>query len=238
MVRGSFDTIIERMTNQSQWPLLNNSQPASQYQAPGGPAPDAPVSETERDRAERLLHQAHREGRITTTDFEDRFTRAMNAVRLDQLYAAIQNIPAPRSQAMVPTGGYYQRGYSSQQNPQGARTPVFPGGDSARNATLTHLSGALTWIFGPLIVHSSARPGSVLRREAAKAFNFQLIAGGVFVAAAVVFGILGLGNLMGLVWLGWLGLTVAGAVKAGNGEDWTNPLTKVTKVTPLDPGGR
>ena len=237
MVDAAAGAIIEGMTNDPQWPLLNNSQPTDRYQAPSASAPNAPVSEVERDRAERLLHQAHREGRITTTDFEQRFTRAMNATRADQLYAAIQNIPAPLNQAMVPMGEQYQRGYGPQ-NPQAARMPVFPAGDSERNATLTHLCGALTWIFGPLIVHSSTRPGSLLRREAAKAFNYQLIAGGVFVAAAIVFGILGLGNLMGLVWLGWLGLTIAGAVKAGNGQDWTNPLTKFTKVTPLDPSGR
>ena len=91
MVDAAAGAIIEGMTNDPQWPLLNNSQPTDRYQAPSASAPNAPVSEVERDRAERLLHQAHREGRITTTDFEQRFTRAMNATRADQLYAAIQN---------------------------------------------------------------------------------------------------------------------------------------------------
>ena len=106
MVDAAAGAIIEGMTNDSQWPLLNNSRPADRYQAPSAPAPDAPVSEVERDRAERLLHQAHREGRITTTDFEQRFTRAMNATRADQLYAAIQNIgvSSSRTQALVGLG--------------------------------------------------------------------------------------------------------------------------------------
>ncbi|MGB3956269.1 MAG: DUF1707 and DUF4870 domain-containing protein [Brooklawnia sp.] len=201
-----------------------------------GQAPDAPVSEPDRDRAERLLHQAHREGRITTTDFEERFTRAMNATRAGQLYSAIQNIPAPVSQAMVRVGEQYQRARSGQ--PQQGWTPAIRQADTERNAALTHLSGMFTWIFGPLVIHSVSRPGSVLRREAAKAFNYQLAAGGIFLAASMVFGILGLGSLTGLVWLSWLGLTIMSAVKAGNGHDWTNPLTRVTKVNLLDPTGR
>ena len=68
MVDAAAGAIIEGMTNDPQWPLLNNSQPTDRYQAPSASAPNAPVSEVERDRAERLLHQAHREGRITTTD--------------------------------------------------------------------------------------------------------------------------------------------------------------------------
>lgn len=225
------------MTNYPQWPLVNNSPQGMDNQPPSGQSPDSPVSETERDRAERLLHQALREGRITVADFEERFTRAMNAGRTGQLYSAIQNIPAPISQAMVRTGEQYQRARSGQR-PAAGWTPAIPQSDTQRGAALTHLSGMLTWIFGPLIVHSASRPGSVLRREAAKAFNYQLVAGGVFLAASMVFGILGLGSLIGLVWLGWLGLTIAGAVKAGNGENWTNPLTRLTKVAPFDPTGR
>ena len=64
------------------------------------------------------------------------------------------------------------------------------------------------------------------------------MAAGVFIAGAIVFGVVGAGGLVTFLWLGWLGLTIAGAVKAARGEDWVNPLSKAVKIRPLPTDGR
>ncbi|NLI85641.1 MAG: DUF1707 and DUF4870 domain-containing protein [Propionibacterium sp.] len=216
-----------------QWPLLNNNEPTASATGPQI-TPDDPINETQRGDAERILHQAYRDGRISATDFEARFTRAMNAQRLGQLYTAIENIPAPVKQSLVAVNQQY-RAYTGQRPNVGV--PVIPGSDSGV-AMLAHLSGLVTWIIGPAIIYGSSRPGTVLRREAAKAFNYQLVAAGVFIAGAIVFGVVGAGGLVTFLWLGWLGLTIAGAVKAARGEDWVNPLSKAVKIRPLPTDGR
>lgn len=225
---------VEHMSY-DQWPLLNNDRPSAQSAAEQ-PAPDGPINEMQRGDAERQLHQAFRDGRITTTDFEERFTKAMNATQLGQLRAALENIPAPVQQAMVSVHQQY-RSHTGQQRP-GQWTPAIPQQNESGAAMLTHLSGLISWIIGPAIIYGSSRPGSVVRREAAKAFNFQLLSSILFIVGAVIFGTFGLGGLVALMWFGWFGLTIAGGVMAGRGDDWTNPLNSWVKVNPLPTDGR
>lgn len=126
------------------------------------------------------------------------------------------------------------------QDAFGEGTLVPPTGQSSSNgiAVLAHISGMFTWIVGPAVFYAIARPGSLVRKEAAKAFNYQLVAGLLFVAASIVFGVLNLGGAVALLWLGWFGLTIVGAAKAGSGQDWTNPVNKYTKFAPMPVDGR
>ena len=79
---------------------------------------------------------------------------------------------------------------------------------------------SFSWIVVPAIIYGSAPRNSLTRREAAKAFNFQLVAGFGFMTVAIVLGgILGFGAPVALAWLAWLGLTVFGGIKAATGED-------------------
>lgn len=217
------------MTTSPQWPLIPNQQSTPQQYPSVG---ESIITELQRDQAERMLHQAHRDGRITTTDFEQRFTTAMNASQLSQLSAAISNIPAPVAQAMVRMHDQY-RGHRSEQAiavPDPQQNPNV--------AMLAHLSGLVAGPVGPGISYALSRPGSKLRLEAAKAFNFQLSALVVLVASGVVFGVLGLGAAMGLIWTAWAALTVMGAVVAGRGQDWRNPVHNFIKIEPLPTDGR
>lgn len=215
------------MTNQ--WPLLNNTATATQ----SGPVIEGPITEDQRDRAERMLHQALRDGRLTTWDFEERFTKAMNASRISQLHAAIGNIPAV-SQAVVQVRQQYRDQFAQPARPVPSAIQV----DTNGVAALTHLSGLFTWILGPALFYVGARPGSPMRREAAKAFNWQLLSGLLFITCAIVTSILGLGDLMVLGWLGWVALTIIGGVQAGRGNDWANPVNKITKLNVLPTDGR
>ncbi len=214
------------MTNSPQWPLLNNAQTAQ------APAPDSPITEMQRDHAERLLHQAHRNGQITTPDFERRFTQAMNASRSGQLAGAIANIPAPVTQALVQVHNQY-RGYQRQQ----ASAMALPE-QANQTAMWAHLSGLISGPVGPGLFYLTARQGSVVRKQAAKAFNFQVAALIVLIVAGIVLSMLGLGTLGNILWAGWLALTVIGGVKANRGEAWENPLHNYVKVTPLPTDGR
>lgn len=215
------------MTNTPQWPLLNNN-----VQTAPMPTPDAPITEMQRDGAERLLHQAHRDGRITTVDFERRFTEAMNAARSGQLASAIANIPAPVSQAMVQVHNQY-RGYQQAQ----ANAIVRPE-QANQTAMWAHLSALISGPVGPGLFYLTVRPGSVVRKHAAMAFNFQLVALIAFVVAGTILGIVGLGALMNILWAGWLALTVIGGIRAKRDEHWENPLQSFIKFNPLPTDGR
>lgn len=217
--------MIEYMTNSPQWPLLN--QQSANTTTPA----DSFVSEPERDRAERYLHQALRDGRLNASEFQQRFAEAMYATQRSQLQAAIGGIPA--GQVLVVASTQFGRSTGARQTNTGL--PAQFAANETGLAALAHASGLVSWILGPALFWATARPGSIVRREAAKAFNFQLSAALALVGLGMVLGVLGLGGLMSLVWLGWLGLTLTGTVMASRGNDWANPVTSLTKIAPLDP---
>lgn len=218
------------MTSSQQWPLLNQSSTATA----SAETPDAKLTEPERDRAERFLHAALRDGRLNASDFEARFTAVMNAKRLAQVHTAISGI-APVGQALARVQDRFS---APGQQPGAARVPSLPSISSGAGA-FAHFSGLFSWIIGPAVIYAASPQGSIARREAAKAFNYQLVAGFAFLAVAIVLGgILNLGGFVPLAWLGWLGLTIFGGVRAAAGEDWQNPLTRLVRVQALPTDGR
>ena len=85
------------------------------------------------------------------------------------------------------------------------------------------------WLLGPGLVFALSTPGTHARREAAKAFNFQLISFVAFVVVGIVAGITEFdlfGFLLPLMGLGWFILTIVGGAKALQGENWRNPVKK------------
>lgn len=225
------------MNHTPQWPLLNNARPAADAQRP-----DAQVTESERDRAERLLHQALRDGRLNVAEFERRFTVAMNAAKVSQLRTAVADMPAPVQRAVTSVHDYYRTATGQPQHNAVALAATRPSAqaDKQQNgiAALAYASGMLAWILGPFLCYATARPGSFARIQAAKAFNFHLTTGIMLVVANIVLGVLGLGGLGALLTLGWLGLSIAGAIKAGNGEDWENPVSARWNIEALRTDGR
>lgn len=218
-----------------QWPLINNGD--SSTGRPAGPAsdPDAAVDEPLRDRAERFLHEAFRDGRLNAAEFERRFTTVMNASRRSQVNQALEGIPARVSSALAAVSDRFS------SSGQGRKLPPLPASMAqmgTTGATAAHLSGLVTSIFGPLVAYSLARPGSYMRREAAKAFNFQLVAGVSFVVVAIVAGIIDFGGLVALAWLAWFGSTIYGGVRAASGRDWVNPVNRIKHLAPLPIDGR
>lgn len=121
-------------------------------------------------------------------------------------------------------------------------TPVVLGNPEASVAGgIAHLSGLVSWIFGPLLLHALATPGTVARREAARAFNFQFVAGLACIVVAVVAGVLLPESLMGVIMtLGWSAgwRSRCSAAQALSGQaaqpgDASSRCTSRTRPTPL-----
>ncbi|MFT4296716.1 MAG: DUF1707 and DUF4870 domain-containing protein [Micropruina sp.] len=184
-------------------------------------APVDSVSKQDRDGAERRLREAFGQGRMTSAEFEARMSRVIMADRLDQLAAAVDG-PLP-----IEPLSYGHRGYEPGGAVTGEVVPVRTGPDrSTTTAVLAHLSPFLLWLFGPLIIWAISPVGSYAKREAAKAFNWQLVASALGLAASMVGWLLpGDGNPVARIWtVIWVVFTVLGAIGAGRGKDWRNPV--------------
>lgn len=179
------------------------------------------VTPEQRDRAEQWLQQAYADGRVSEEEFDHRIGQVLEAQNrrdLNQAFYGLVEVPAitpyvTGGSAIAPTSSVSSHGV----------------------AALAHFSGLFTWILGPGVVYALSTPGSGTRREAAKAFNFQLIAAIAFVVGGILTAVLP-GDpdwIMGLVWVGWLVLSIIGGVKAAQGANWRNPVKSVVKLDVL-----
>ena len=66
-------------------------------------------------------------------------------------------------------------------------------------AGFAHFSVFFIWLFGPGLVFALSSPGTYARREAAKAFNFQLISTIAFVVSLLI-----VGGITELAIFGWI----------------------------------
>lgn len=195
------------------------------------PSLNQPITDDQRDRAEHWLQDAYAGGRITEAEFDRRIGQVISAGTRRDLNLAFYGLvhTSPASQALGIHPAYRPLTPAAQQVGRGA-------------ASLAHFSGLLTWIFGPLLVYLCSPTSSYSRKEAAKAFNFQLVAGLGLVGSGIVAGILGsipgvgdaIGMLPALVWFLWLALTIVGGAKAAQGDNWTNPATRAARIRVLD----
>jgi uncharacterized Tic20 family protein len=185
------------------------------------------VTPEQRDRAESWLKDAYAEGRISEDDFDQRIGQVISAVtrkELNQAFYCLVQIPTsskalglhPAYQPLVPPEARQRAGRGV--------------------AGLAHLSAFFLWLLGPGLVFALSTPGTYARREAAKAFNFQLIAAVAFVVVGMLAGITELDVftwLLPFMGLGWFILTILGGAKALQGEDWKNPVKHVIKLEVL-----
>lgn len=182
------------------------------------------VTPDQRERAEHWLQEAYADGRITEDEFDRRIGLVLSAENRKDLNVAfygLVQVPRP-SQAM----GLHPA-YQTLVRPE---TRVQAGRGAAGFA---HLSVFFLWIFGPGLVYALSTPGSYARREAAKAFNFQVVTAISFISVGVLssvphFDIFGW--IMPLMGLAWLVLTIVGGAKALQGENWRNPVKSVLKL--------
>jgi uncharacterized Tic20 family protein len=185
------------------------------------------VTTEQRDRAEAWLKDAYADGRVGESEFDARMGQVLGATtrkELNQAFYGLVTVPVP-SQALGVHPAYQPLIRPEVRQQAGRGTAGF-----------AHLSALFTWIVGPGLVFALSRPGSYTRREAAKAFNFQLISAIAFILVSIISGITGLTIfhwILPLMWLGWLVLTIVGGAKALQGEDWKNPVKQVLKIEVL-----
>jgi uncharacterized Tic20 family protein len=185
------------------------------------------VTPDQRDRAEAWLKDAYADGRITEDDFDQRIGQVISAVTRKELNQAFYGL------VQIPTS-------SKALGLHPAYQPLVPPEARQRAgrgvAGLAHFSAFFLWLLGPGLVFALSTPGTYARREAAKAFNFQLIAAVAFVVIGMLAGITGLDVftwMLPFMGLGWFILTILGGAKALQGEDWKNPVKHVIKLEVL-----
>jgi uncharacterized Tic20 family protein len=184
------------------------------------------VTPEQRDRAEHWLQEAYADGRISEEEFDRRIGQVISSgtrKELNQAFYGLVQVPMPsNAMGLHPAYQPLVRPETRQQAGRGA-------------ASLAHFSAFPLWIVGPGLFYAMSPVGSYARKEAAKAFNFQVISTISLIAVMVIGGITGLdlGWLVGLMFLGWVTLTIVGGAKALQGEDWRNPVKKVLKLEVL-----
>ena len=182
------------------------------------------VGDAERARAESVLQEAYCTGRLDEVELDERLGLAMRAENRRELSAALAGLPRP---APMPFA-------------HPAASPSRP--DATVLGGVAHLSALFTWIVGPLVCYAVATPGTPARRESARAFNFQAIAGGIGLVTVILASILLPGEigavLVMLGWLAWFSLTIISGARAIGGQKWLNPVTRVIRWEALDTSGR
>ena len=185
------------------------------------------VTPQQRDRAEDWLKEAYADGRISEPEFDRRIGQVLSAVSrkdLNDAFYGLVSVPTPsRALGVHPAYQPLVRPEVRQQAGRGV-------------AGLAHFSVFFFWLFGPGLVFALSTPGTYARREAAKAFNFQLISTIAFFVMAIVGGVVDsnvIDGLLGLLGVGWFVLTIVGGAKALQGENWKNPVKNVVKLEVL-----
>lgn len=185
------------------------------------------VTPEQRRRAEAWLQEAYADGRISEPEFDRRIGQIISAGSrkdLNDAFYGLVSVPVA-SQALGVHPAYQPliRPETRQQAGRGV-------------AGLAHFSVFFFWLFGPGLVYALSSPGTYARREAAKAFNFQLISTVAFLTVAMIGGVTSsdwMGGLLGLMMIGWFLLTIVGGAKALQGDDWRNPVKHVIKLEVL-----
>ncbi|BAK36297.1 hypothetical protein MLP_32830 [Microlunatus phosphovorus NM-1] len=191
------------------------------------PSLSLPVTDEQRDRAEHWLQEAYADGRITSEEFDHRIGQVLGASTRKELNGAFYGlVQVPASSQALGMHPAYRPLVPPQAKQQAGRGI----------AGFAHFSALLTSIFGPLLIFALSPQESYPRKEAAKAFNFQLVALASWIVLLILQGVTDFGIfnfLIGIAFIGWVVLTVVGGAKALQGDDWTNPVKKVVKIEAL-----
>jgi uncharacterized membrane protein len=185
------------------------------------------VTPEQRDRAESWLKEAYADGRISEAEFDSRIGQVISAETRKDLNEAFYGlVQIPTSSRALGVHPAYQPLVHPQTREQAGRGV----------AGFAHFSVFFLWLLGPGLVFALSSPGTYARREAAKAFNFQLISFIVLIVTGIVGGITGLDLfewLIPFMFLGWFILTIIGGAKALQGDNWRNPVKTVLKLEVL-----
>lgn len=186
--------------------------PATETSARGS----QPVTDNQRARAQAWLQAAYADGKLSASEYDARVGRvwlAQDRAQLNSVFEGLIAQPAAHQSVAV-------------------RPTVSTGSPLA--AALPYLLWIPTGFVGSLIIWALSARGSTVRREAARAFNFQLVGSVLMVIANVLadHGVLrGMANgLGGLIWLGITIVSVIVGVRILKGH---SSASKIVDATPL-----
>jgi uncharacterized Tic20 family protein len=185
------------------------------------------VTPEQRDRAESWLKEAYADGRISEVEFDSRIGLVLSAETrkdLNEAFYGLVQVPTP-SRALGVHPAYQPLVHPETRQQAGRGVAGF-----------AHFSVFFLWLLGPGLVFALSSPGTYARREAAKAFNFQLISFITLIGVGIVAGITELSLfewLIPFMFLGWFILTIVGGAKALQGDNWRNPVKSVLKLEVL-----
>ncbi len=182
------------------------------------------VTAEQRDRAENWLQEAYADGRVEPREFDYRMGQVLGAVTRKDLNEAFYGlVPVAATSQALGIHPAYQPLVRPELRQQAGRGV----------AAAAHFSVFFVWLLGPGLVYAASPAGSYARREAAKAFNFQVISTVLILGDMLLGAVTGadaFGWIFGAMVVSWFVLTVVGGAKALQGENWKNPVSRVDRL--------
>lgn len=182
--------------------------------------PSTHISEAARDRAVAHLQACYAQGQLNEAELDRRLDQALGARDRAELNRSLVGLARVAPAALRPAA------------------PGLPSPADNVGAGLTQLSGLFTSFVGPAVVKAVATPGTRLWWEAARALSLQVTMIVAGLVAMVVGLVLGLSELVGLVWFVWFAGTLAASVRAFNGQPGTGRFERVLLARPKPPRGQ
>ncbi|OYN90869.1 DUF1707 and DUF4870 domain-containing protein [Parenemella sanctibonifatiensis] len=174
----------------------------------------------QRERTVAFLGDAYAAGQLTEPELDERVTAALAATYVDDLTPLTADLIGPRSGLARMTGAHpVHQPFISQERQSSLGSLAL---------ALTHWSALFTWLAGPGLVYLLSPVGSRVRRGAREALNFQITATFIMMGLTMMAAVLDLPFVLGVAGLAWAITTIVGGVRAGQGEEWVNPLKRLT----------
>lgn len=197
-------------------PMSTSSHPTAW---PSATSDGLRVGHAERERAVSALQDAFAEGRLDTSELDERIEAALAARTRADLAAALRGLPLT-GQVTVPGGP------TSRTGPTLAPRAGAPAPLERSWAMVAHWSGVLTFFVGPMVI--AATKGKIspyVRAQAREAANFQLTFLGASVALALVTAVTfgAAAFFFPLLGFTWLVLSGVGGLAAATGNAFRYP---------------
>lgn len=174
----------------------------------------------QRERTVAFLGDAYAAGQLTEPELDERVTAALAATYVDDLTPLTADLIGPRSGLARMTGAHpVHQPFISQERQSSLGSLAL---------ALTHWSALFTWLAGPGLVYLLSPVGSRVRRGAREALNFQITATFIMMGLTMMAAVLELPFVLGVAGLAWAITTIVGGVRAGQGEEWVNPIKRLT----------
>lgn len=194
--------------------------------APTESSLDYLITDEQRERAANYLQDAYADGRLDHLEFTDRIGTVLSARTRRDLNSAFSGL------ARIPLHSQAVSGFPARRELAGV-----PSDGERIGGTLVHWSSLMPpYVLWSGLTYALSPKDGRIHREAAKALNTSVATGVALLIAQVIAFISGVHIPMALVAIAYFIFAVVAGIKAGKGEDWTNPIQRVLPLRVLDEG--